>query len=260
MRRFNLAVPAALTLSVGLTAVPAQAYEGHRPLGIENCTATACHFDVPPGTYDVKVLLGGEAASSTGVSGEARRSLLPETPAAAGERVARSFTVNVRTPEGEPTGPDGTPGLDLAVGGSAPALADISVTPALPHVRMRSRGGTPIARQILLVGDSTVCDQPADPYSGWGQQLPQYLRKGVSVANYADSGESTVTYLQNPQLWATVQPLIRPGDLVLMQLAHNDKTTVLSPSWMRVEPSGRDQGIRSSEGTRTGASTYDPVL
>ncbi|MET7687463.1 rhamnogalacturonan acetylesterase [Streptomyces sp. NPDC005483] len=212
MRRFNLAVLAAVTLSTGLTAVPAQAHSG-RPLGIGNCTTAGCHFDVPPGTYDVKVLLGGDTASSTAISGETRRSLLPETAAAAGERVARSFTVNVRTPEGEPTGPDGTPGLDLALGGSAPALADILVTPAR-HTR-----------QIFLVGDSTVCDQPGDPYSGWGQQLPQYLRKGVSVANYADSGESTVTYLAEPRLWATVQPLIRPGDLVLVQLAHNDKTT-----------------------------------
>ncbi|MGK3941084.1 rhamnogalacturonan acetylesterase [Streptomyces caeruleatus] len=212
MRRFNLAVLAAVTLSAGLTAVPAQAHSG-RPLGIANCTTAGCHFDVPPGTYDVKVLLGGETASSTAISGETRRSLLPETAAPAGERVSRSFTVNVRTPEGEPTGPDGTPGLDLVLGGSAPALADIRVTPAR-HTR-----------QILLVGDSTVCDQPGDPYSGWGQQLPQYLRKGVSVANYADSGESTVTYLSEPRLWATVQPLIRPGDLVLVQLAHNDKTT-----------------------------------
>lgn len=216
MRRFNRAVLAAVTLSTGLSAlaaVPAQAYGAQRPLGLDNCTATACHFDVPPGTYDVKVLLGGEAASSTSVTGETRRALLPETAAPAGERVARSFTVNVRTPEGEPTGPDGTPGLELRLGGSAPALADIKVTPA--HR----------ARQIFLVGDSTVCDQPGDPYSGWGQQLPQYLRKGVSVANYADSGESTVTYLGNPQLWATVQPQIRRGDLVLIQLAHNDKTT-----------------------------------
>ncbi|MCT9075439.1 rhamnogalacturonan acetylesterase [Streptomyces fulvoviolaceus] len=213
MRRFNLALLAAVALSTGLTAVPAQAHAG-RPLGIDNCTATACHFDVPAGTYDVKVLLGGDAESSTAVSGETRRSLLPETAVAAGERVARSFTVNVRTPEGEPTGADGTPGLDLVLGGSAPALADIRVTPAARHTR-----------QIFLVGDSTVCDQPGDPYSGWGQQLPQYLRKGVSVANYADSGESTVTYLSEPRLWATVQPLIRPGDLVLVQLAHNDKTT-----------------------------------
>lgn len=185
----------------------------HTPLGLANCTATACHFDVPPGTYDVTVRLGGESAASTAVSGETRRSLLPETATAAGRTVTRGFTVNVRTPEGEPTGPDGTPGLDLTLGGTAPALADIRVTPA-HH-----------ARQIILIGDSTVCDQPGDPYSGWGQQLPQFLRKGVSVANYADSGESTVTYLENPLLWGTVQPLIRPGDLVLVQLAHNDKTT-----------------------------------
>ncbi|KPI24752.1 hypothetical protein OV320_7957 [Actinobacteria bacterium OV320] len=214
MRRFNIAVLAALTLTAGLTAVPAaQAHGGRAPLGIDNCTATACHFDVPPGTYDVEVVLGGDAESSTGISGETRRALLPETAAAAGERVVRSFTVDVRTPEGEPTGAAGTAGLDLAVGGPAPALADIRVT--------RARH----ARQVFLVGDSTVCDQPGDPYTGWGQQLPQYLRRGVSVANYADSGESTVTYLGNPLLWATVQPLIRPGDLVLVQLAHNDKTT-----------------------------------
>ncbi|MDR6977834.1 lysophospholipase L1-like esterase [Streptomyces sp. 3330] len=214
MRRFNIAVLAALTLAAGLTAAPAaQAHSGRTPLGIDNCAATACHFDVPTGTYDVEVVLGGAVESSTGITGETRRALLAETAVPAGERVVRSFTVHVRTPEGEPTGAAGTAGLDLVIGGSAPALADIRVTPAR-H-----------ARQVFLVGDSTVCDQPGDPYTGWGQQLPQYLRRGVSIANYADSGESTVTYLGNPLLWATVQPLIRPGDLVLVQLAHNDKTT-----------------------------------
>ncbi|MEU5070886.1 rhamnogalacturonan acetylesterase [Streptomyces asoensis] len=216
MRRFSTAVLAALTLAATMTAVPAaqaRAHGGRAPLGIGDCTATACHFDVPSGTYDVRVVLGGDTASSTSLTGETRRALLPETTAPAGGRVVRSFTVDVRTPEGEPTGAAGTAGLDLAVGGAAPALADIRVTPAR-H-----------ARQILLVGDSTVCDQSAEPYTGWGQQLPQYLRKGVSVANHADSGESTVTYLGNPLLWATVRTLIRPGDLVLIQLAHNDKTT-----------------------------------
>jgi len=213
MRRFNIALLAALTLSAALSTAPAQAHDRTPPLGLANCTAIACHFDVPAGTYDVTVRLGGESAASTAITGETRRSLLPETATAAGRTVTRSFTVNVRTPEGEPTGPDGTLGLDLTLGGTAPALADIRVTPA--HY----------ARQIILIGDSTVCDQPGDPYSGWGQQLPQFLRKGVSVANYADSGESTVTYLENPLLWGTVQPLIHPGDLVLVQLAHNDKTT-----------------------------------
>ncbi|MER7225250.1 rhamnogalacturonan acetylesterase [Streptomyces rubradiris] len=226
VRRFTTlrgATLAALALGAVLTT-PARAHSG-RPPGIEHCTATACHFDVPPGTYDVTVRLGGPTASATRVTGETRRTLLPETAVPAGRHTTRSFTVDVRTPEGEPTGAAGTPGLDLALGGSAPALDAIRVTPALPHARPRSRGGTPIARRLLLIGDSTVCDQPADPYSGWGQQLPQYLRKGLSVANHADSGESTVTYLRDPRLWAAVRPLIRPGDLVLVQLAHNDKTT-----------------------------------
>ncbi|MEU2435761.1 rhamnogalacturonan acetylesterase [Streptomyces rubradiris] len=216
VRRFTAlrgATLVALALGTALTAAPARAHTG-RPPGIEHCTATACHFDVPPGTYDVTVRLGAATASATRVTGETRRTLLPETAVPAGEHVTRSFTVDVRTPEGEPAGAAGTPGLDLALGGSAPALDAIRVTPALP-----------ITRRILLIGDSTVCDQPADPYSGWGQQLPQYLRAGLSVANHADSGESTVTYLQDPRLWAAVQPLIRPGDLVLVQLAHNDKTT-----------------------------------
>ncbi|MEV5873055.1 rhamnogalacturonan acetylesterase [Streptomyces sp. NPDC052101] len=217
MRRLGAArgaVLTAVTLCVTLAAAPTPARaHGGRPYGNAACTDTACHFDVPPGTYDVTVRLGGGTASSTRITGETRRTLLPETAVPAGEHLTRSFTVNVRTPEGEPTGPDGTPGLDLTLGGSAPALAGIRLTPAR-H-----------ARQIILIGDSTVCDQPADPYSGWGQQLPQYLRKGLSVANYADSGESTVTYLANPLLWGTVQPLIHPGDLVLVQLAHNDKTT-----------------------------------
>ncbi|MFF7838029.1 rhamnogalacturonan acetylesterase [Streptomyces ossamyceticus] len=213
MRRFTVAALTAAALGTVLSAAPAQAHHGRPTLGPENCAANACHFDVPAGTYDVTVRLGGDSAASTRITGETRRALLPETATAAGEPVVRSFTVNVRTPEGEPTGPDGTPGLDLVIGGSAPALADIRVAPAKR------------ARQIFLVGDSTVCDQPGDPYSGWGQQLPQYLRKGLSVANHADSGESTVSYLADSRLWDTVQPRIRRGDLVLIQLAHNDKQT-----------------------------------
>ncbi|MEV8030605.1 rhamnogalacturonan acetylesterase [Streptomyces sp. NPDC086182] len=228
MRRLTIAVPLLAVAAAGaLSAAPAQARAGRPALGVENCTATACHFDVPPGTYDVRVLLGGATSASTSISGETRRSLLPETATEAGRRVARGFTVNVRTPEGEPTGPEGTPGLDLVIGGSAPAPADIRVTPAALRGLGSARpgDGRTRTRQIFLVGDSTVCDQPADPYSGWGQQLPQYFRKGLSVANYADSGESTVTYLADPALFPTVQPLIREHDLVLIQLAHNDKTT-----------------------------------
>lgn len=210
----------ALTITVGcLATVPAGASPapgGEYGAGPGRCTGTApvvCHFDVEPGTYDVSVTLGGTAAGSTSVMAETRRTMLAETVTAPGRRVHRSFTVDVRNPEGEPTAPAGTPGLDLTFAGDDPAVTAVSVTPA------------PQARTIFLIGDSTVCDQPGEPYSGWGQQLPQYLKRGNAVANYGDSGESTVSYLQNPALFPTVKPLVRQDDLVLVQLAHNDKQT-----------------------------------
>ncbi|MFJ8980493.1 rhamnogalacturonan acetylesterase [Streptomyces sp. NPDC102282] len=180
------------------------------------CSGTSpvvCHFDVPPGNYNVSALLGGSAPGSTSVLVEARRTMLAETQTQAGRHALRSFTVNVREPEGQPTDPTGTPGLDIRFEGAAPQLSGLKVTPA---------GRTP---QILLAGDSTVCDQWYVPYAGWGQELTQFLRRGISVANYADSGESTQSFLDNPVLFDALEARIRRGDLVLIQLAHNDKTT-----------------------------------
>ncbi len=53
--RGRLAAAAVLAAATALTATPTQARGGPRALGLENCTATACHFDVAPGTYDVRV-------------------------------------------------------------------------------------------------------------------------------------------------------------------------------------------------------------
>ncbi|MGW5640646.1 rhamnogalacturonan acetylesterase [Streptomyces sp. NPDC003832] len=180
------------------------------------CAGTApvtCHLDVPPGNYHVTVELGGDAAASTGVSAESRRTMVAETPTDAGQRVRRGFTVNVREPEAEPTRDYGTPGLTLRFEGAAPLLSGLRVTPA------------PRVPQVLLIGDSTVCDQHLAPMTGWGQELPQFLRRGTAVANYGDGGESTGSYLADPLLLATVEQRIRRGDLVLVQLAHNDKDT-----------------------------------
>ncbi|OEJ62044.1 carbohydrate esterase [Streptomyces agglomeratus] len=214
MRRASTAGALALVTATAtlmtLAAVPAEAAPTPVPV---HCTPAACHVDVAPGTYRVTVTLGGADAGSTSVAAETRRPLLPETPTAPGQRIRRTFTVDVREPEGEPTGPAGSPGLDLAVGGTSPQLAGLRVTPA------------PRARKVVLVGDSTVCDQPGAPYAGWGQQLPQYLGRGLVVANYADSGESTQSVLDNPSLFPAALARVRRGDLVLVQLAHNDKQT-----------------------------------
>src|SRR5947209_4570564 len=186
--------------------------------GLRHCTHTvpvSCSFDVPPGNYELQLALGSRTSSAnTGVQVEARRTVLAPISTRRGQLAVRSVTVNVRTPESMPTGEEGagTRGLQVYLTGDAPALNGIKVTPA--------PATTP---QLFIVSDSTASDWLFGPKRGWGQELPQFVGDGLSVANYADSGESTTSWLSNPTLFATVKPLIRPGDEVLIQLAHNDK-------------------------------------
>ena len=172
-------------------------------------------FTVPPGDYEVMVTLGSATqAAQTGVQVEARRTMLAPVSTRAGELRREVLAVNVRSPESMPTGEEGTgtPGLQVHLTGSHPAAVNVSVVP-----RRRPR--------LFVVSDSTASDWLKGPKRGWAQELPQLLRPGIVVANYADSGESSVSWLSNPRLFATVKPLIQPGDEVLIQLAHNDKTT-----------------------------------
>jgi lysophospholipase L1-like esterase len=169
----------------------------------------------PAGNYDVTVVLGGTTAGVTSVQAEARRVILGSISTAAGAFSSQTFTVNVRQPEGQPTGQGGTgtPGLDLYFTGSAPRLNGIGI----------ARATSPLV--IYLAGDSTVCDQPTAPYTGWGQILPQYFKLGTSIANYADSGENSGSFLASQALFPTMKALIKTNDYVFIQFGHNDKDT-----------------------------------
>jgi len=180
------------------------------------CAGTSpitCHYDLAPGNYDVTVSLGD--AGNTSMWVEARRLIMPAVSTAPGTLASYSATVNVRQPEGQPTGQGGTgtPGLDITFAGSAPKVTAIAVTPAR----------SPLT--VYLAGDSTVCDQPTEPYTGWGQMITGRVGPGAVVANYSDSGESSGSFLANAALFPTMRPLIRPHDLVLIQFGHNDKQT-----------------------------------
>lgn len=49
----------------------------------------------------------------------------------------------------------------------------------------------PDAVTVYLTGDSTVTDQPSEPWNSWGQMLTRFFKPGVAIANHAESGEST---------------------------------------------------------------------
>ncbi|MDH6216119.1 lysophospholipase L1-like esterase [Streptomyces pseudovenezuelae] len=52
--------------------------------------------------------------------------------------------------------------------------------------------------------------------------LPFFLRKGLTVANHAVNGRSSKSFVDEGRLDAILS-VIRPGDLLLVQFAHNDE-------------------------------------
>jgi lysophospholipase L1-like esterase len=74
---------------------------------------------------------------------------------------------------------------------------------------------------VFLLGDSTVCDQPREPWNSWGQMLPRFFGPDIAVANHAESGESIKSSL-GARRFDKVFSQMKPGDWLLLQFGHND--------------------------------------
>ncbi|WP_152880296.1 rhamnogalacturonan acetylesterase [Duganella sp. FT27W] len=188
--------------------------------------------DVPEGNYNVTVKLGAAGtASNTTIKSELRRLMLENVSTASGTTETRTFTVNVRTPRikavaGVAAGvvdlkvPRETVSearawdqrLTLEINGSNPVIQSIDIVPVT-------------APTIFLLGDSTVSDQPGEPFNSWGQMLPRFFKPGIAVANLAQSGETYRDSLSRRRL-DKVLSMMRPGDTVLMQFGHNDQKQI----------------------------------
>jgi lysophospholipase L1-like esterase len=173
------------------------------------------------GNYAVTVQLGGSAAGQTEIHAEANRVLLGMTSTGAGQSATYAFAVNVRAKEGQPTEnvAAGYPGLDLFFSG--PTAAGLQI-PDIGYALV-STATKPV--MLYVAGDSTVCDQTDTDYAGWAEMIPQYFAPPIDVANYADSGESSASFLGSGAEWGTVKNLMAAGDWVFIQFGHNDKTT-----------------------------------
>ena len=172
------------------------------------------------GNYAVTVTLGGSAAGETEIHAEANRVLLGLTSTSAGQSTTYSFAVNVRAKEGQPTEDvaAGYPGLDLFFSG--PTAGDLQIS----GIGYALVGAATKPVMIYVAGDSTVCDQTDTDYAGWAEMIPQYFAPPADVANYADSGESSASFLANGAEWPAVKSLMSTGDWVLIQFGTNDKT------------------------------------
>jgi lysophospholipase L1-like esterase len=79
-------------------------------------------------------------------------------------------------------------------------------------------------RTLYIAGDSTAAQKYADaaPETGWGMALPFFLCKDLPVANHAVNGRSSKSFVDEGRL-DVILGLIRPGDVLLVQFAHNDE-------------------------------------
>ncbi|WLW56003.1 rhamnogalacturonan acetylesterase [Streptomyces sp. YU58] len=79
-------------------------------------------------------------------------------------------------------------------------------------------------RTLYIAGDSTAAQKyaAAAPETGWGMAIPFFLRKGLAVANHAVNGRSSKSFVDEGRL-DVVLGAIRPGDLLVIQFAHNDE-------------------------------------
>ena len=191
-----------------------------------NCVTSEKPFrfsvKLPEGNYAVTVTFGDDAAASDNtVKAEMRRLMLERVKTVKGETVKRTFTVNVRTPkitggaevrlkaqelESEMVNWDDR--LTLEFNGSRPALRSLEIAPVQVPT-------------FFLVGDSTVCDQPREPWNSWGQMLPRFFGPGVAVANYAQSGESIKSSL-SARRFEKVFSQMKSNDWLFVQFGHND--------------------------------------
>jgi len=177
------------------------------------------------GNYAVTVQIGGSAAAETQLNAEANRVLLSSVSTTAGQTLTYQFIVNVRAKEGQPDEDvaAGYPGLDLYFSGTMSAPPQVS---AIGYALAGTAGDKPV--MVYVASDSTACDQSDTDYAGWGQMLPEYFDYPVDVANYADSGESSASFLAGGDRWGAIDSALATGDWVLIQFGHNDKTTTSS--------------------------------
>jgi pectinesterase len=104
------------------------------------------------------------------------------------------------------------------------ALALFLIVPAAA----RAEGHRPSTVSIFVAGDSTAATYATfeAPRAGWGQALPVFLGRHVTVVNEALSGASSKSFVDLGRL-DRILAAIRPGDYLLVSFGHNDEKTDL---------------------------------
>jgi lysophospholipase L1-like esterase len=189
------------------------------------CSKEPFYFSaaLPEGNYRV-TLSFSDAPENVGTTVKAElRRLMLEGAATSAAGSKRTFIVNIRRPQ--IAGASGEvrlkpreraeeawawdEKLTLEFNGTHPSVSAIEISRAdeLPT--------------LFILGDSTVADQPREPYASWGQMLTRFFSPDIALANHSESGESAASALSERRVEKLLS-VVRPGDWLLLQFGHND--------------------------------------
>ena len=176
------------------------------------------------GNYLVRVTFGDlESETVTTVKAELRRLMIERVVTEPGKFETRSFAVNIRTPTipggGEVKLKDREKTTEAWAWDEKLTLEFNNKRPAISSIEITRADQLPT---IYVLGDSTVADQPSEPYNSWGQMLTRFFKPDVVIANHAESGESLRSSLGARRL-DKVLSTIKAGDYLLIQYGHNDE-------------------------------------
>lgn len=179
---------------------------------------------VAEGNYKVKITFGdAESVTELAVKAELRRLMIEPTETKKGQFKTETFIVNVRNPEISTGGivklKDREKLLEAWAWDEKLTLEFNGKSPSINALEIEKIVSIPT---VFLLGDSTVCDQPGEPYASWGQILTAFFTDKIAVANHAESGESLRSSFGAKRL-EKVLSLMKTGDYVLIQFAHNDE-------------------------------------
>lgn len=180
------------------------------------------NIEVPDGNYKVTVVLGSKKkAGNTVVRAENRRLMVDEVATKKGQFKTVEFVVNKRTPEiekgkrvkvkdREKNYNTWDNAINLEFTGAAPAVKEVKI----------ERDTT--ATTIFLCGNSTVVDQPYEPWASWGQMIPRWFGSEVAISNNAESGLTAGSFLGSYRL-DKILTMMKKGDYVICEFGHNDQ-------------------------------------
>ena len=177
---------------------------------------------VNDGNYKVTLEIGSDKYDAdTTIRAESRRLLIHNLSTKKGEFKKFTFVIHKRSPyisdgtqvkikDREKNYLNWDEKLTFEFNGNNPAVKSLNIEPDTNAVT------------LFLCGDSTVVDQEGEPWASWGQMIPRWFNENICIANYAESGLTTTSFMAQKRL-DKVLDMIKPGDYIFVEFGHNDE-------------------------------------